>query len=500
MFHEKGYVIDRTRVFNNALWTFAGQIFPLVIVLMTLPFFIRCLGVERFGAFTLIFAFFTYLNLFDLGVSVGLTRFLARAIAAGNDKEFRELTDTALLMLFILGCGGAIVAFCTIPFILRFLHLSNVLYNEMRDALIILLVALPMSLYSGGLRSVLNARQRMELVNILEITLAVSRTLGMLLIAAFNNDLRWIVAFFCLTQIIVFFLYSYCAAPFIPGEKGHGLPDMKKVYIFFQYGGWLTVSNIISPVMVYFDRFLLGAILSIAVIPYYSIPYDIVTKLWVFPATICVPFFPVLSALYSRDLMASKLIFMKMVRFLFISLFPLILFAGIFAREGMTLWMGEEFAEKSYIILQWLSVGVLTNSLAQLAYNYILASGRTDLPAKFHLIELCLYLPMLFILIKKFGLKGAAVAWVLRVSVDAVLLFVALIRLTRLELRYVKEIINCFLISITLLMVAFIHTGVKWKLGYWFAAVVLFSVWLWRFVMDREDRLWVKGLLRQRLA
>ena len=500
MFHEKGFVIDRTRVFNNALWTFAGQIFPLVIVLMTLPFFIRCLGVERFGAFTLIFAFFTYLNLFDLGVSVGLTRFLARAIAAGNDKEFRELTDTALLMLFVLGCGGAILSFCAIPFALKFLHLSRVLYNEMRDALIILLFALPISLYAGGLRSVLNARQRMELINILEIALAVFRTLGMLLIATFNNDLRWIVAFFFLTQVIAFFLYLYCAGPFIPGGKGHGLPDMKKVFIFFQYGGWLTVSNIISPVMVYFDRFLLGAILSIAVVPYYTIPYDMVTKLWVFPAAICVPFFPVLSALYSRDLMASKLIFMKMVRFLFISLFPLILFTWIFAREGMTLWMGEEFAENSYIILQWLSIGVLTNSLAQLAYNYILASGRTDLPAKFHLLELCLYLPMLFILIKKLGLKGAAVAWVLRVSIDAVFLFVALIRLTRLEVRYVKEIINCFLISTMLLMVAFIHNGVAWKLGYWLAAVVLFSVWLWRVVMDREDRLWAKGLIKQQSA
>jgi len=51
------------------------------------------------------------------------------------------------------------------------------------------------------------------------------------------------------------------------------------------------------------------------------------------------------------------------------------------------------------------------------------AQGRPDLVAKFHLLELLPFIALLWWSLHRFGLLGAAGAWSLRVTADAVLLF-----------------------------------------------------------------------------
>lgn len=493
---QNNLVIYRERVFHNALWTFAGQILPLIVLFIALPIFIRSLGIERFGAFTLVLTFFTYLNLLDFGIGLGMTHFLANSLAKGDNKEFRTLMDTALFLQAALGCVSAIVLYFLLPYILHWFHLSEKLHWEVYGSLVFLVFSLPLALFTGGLRSVLNANQRMDVVNILDIFLTVFRLTGMLLIAVHLNNLEMIFAFLAFSQLIGLFIFIFYTVRFVPGKKGVWLIDFTKVTIFFQYGGWLTVSSIVGPIMVYFDRFLLGIFLGITVVPFYTVPYDIITRLWVFPAAICTPFFPVLSALHSRDKIASMHIFIKTIRFLLISLFPIILFVLIFSKEGLMLLLGPDFAIESCIILQLLSCGVLINSLAQLANNFIIASGRTDITAKFHIGELLLYLPLLYVLIRKFGIKGAAIAWVLRVCVDALLLFLAIFKLFSIKWSYIREISVSLVASLLILAFSLLNFNLISKSVYWVSSVILYVISIWKFAMDEEDRLWVRGLMR----
>jgi O-antigen/teichoic acid export membrane protein len=59
------------------------------------------------------------------------------------------------------------------------------------------------------------------------------------------------------------------------------------------------------------------------------------------------------------------------------------------------------------------------------------AKNRPDLPAKFHLVELAIHVPMTILLIRAFGITGAAVAWAARATLDLALLFVAATRISR---------------------------------------------------------------------
>jgi hypothetical protein len=74
-------------------------------------------------------------------------------------------------------------------------------------------------------------------------------------------------------------------------------------------------------------------------------------------------------------------------------------------------------------VLQWLAAGVFLNSLAQVPLALVQGVGRPDLTAKLHLLELPLYVLGLWWLISTFGIVGAAIAWTLRVGLDAAVLF-----------------------------------------------------------------------------
>ena len=61
--------------------------------------------------------------------------------------------------------------------------------------------------------------------------------------------------------------------------------------------------------------------------------------------------------------------------------------------------------------------------MAFIPYNFLQAQGRPDVTGKIHTAEVLPFLVILWALTKKFGIEGAAVAWVLRVCVDALALW-----------------------------------------------------------------------------
>lgn len=190
-----------------------------------------------------------------------------------------------------------------------------------------------------------------------------------------------------------------------------------------RFGGWMTVSNVVSPLMVTLDRFLIGALVSVTAVAYYATPYEVVTKSLLLPGALMAVMFPAFSAGFAQDRERTALLFGRSVKSLFLVLFPIMLCTVALAQDGLKLWLGAEFAEHSFRVLQWLAVGVFINSLALVPFTLLQGVGRPDLTAALHLIELPFYLGLLWWLISTRGIEGAAIAWTARVVVDALMLF-----------------------------------------------------------------------------
>ena len=106
----------------------------------------------------------------------------------------------------------------------------------------------------------------------------------------------------------------------------------------------------------------------------------------------------------------------------FLILFPIVLVIALFAQEALALWLDDEFATNGFRVAQLLVIGVLINSLGLVSQSLVQASGRPDLTGKLHLIELPLYLTYLWGLLHAYGINGAAFAWLIRVTISALVL------------------------------------------------------------------------------
>ena len=188
----------------------------------------------------------------------------------------------------------------------------------------------------------------------------------------------------------------------------------------FRYGGWVTVSAVIGPILVSVDRLLIGSQIGLSAVAHYTVPYNLVTKLQILPASLVRTLFPRFSQLEWEE---GVPIARQAVLGLAVITLPLTVVAVIVMKPFLTVWIGAEVAEVAAPVGEILLIGVWINNLAWVPAVMLQGQGRPAVVAKFHILELIPYVAILWIGIAWAGLAGAAWAWVLRVAIDALLMF-----------------------------------------------------------------------------
>jgi O-antigen/teichoic acid export membrane protein len=250
--------------------------------------------------------------------------------------------------------------------------------------------------------------------------------------------------------------------------------------------------------MIYLDRFLIGAFISAAAVAYYATPYEAVNKLTLIPSALVGVLFPAFAVSFVQDQKRSLELLDRGVRVIFLVLFPLTLVIVVLANEGMSLWLGQTFAEKSTLVLQLLAIGVLMNNLASVPYTFVQGVGRPEIAAKLHLFELPLYLLLLWQLLPIYGIVGAAIAWTLRTTLDMIILYILTFRLIRLDVVLVRRTALMIGIGILVLLIALFPFDLNIKVVLLVLGLIVFSIITWLMLLLPNERVlalsWIKKL------
>jgi O-antigen/teichoic acid export membrane protein len=421
---------------RNTLINFVGQVIPLAIGVIAIPFIVRGLGTDRFGLLSLAWVVLGYFAIFDLGLGRATTKYVAEALGKGEWDQVPGLVWATVTIQLILGLLGAIILVSITPLLVgRALNIPQGLIGEARITFYLLALSIPVTLVSSSFSGVLEARQRFDLVNSIRIPSSACTFLMPLVGLMLGLKLPGIVVLILGVRFSTLIAFLAINIRIFPNIKKFAIQRFLFLRLF-KFGGWVTVSNIVSPVLTYLDRFLIGAILSITAVAFYTAPYEVVTRLWIIPYSLTITLFPAFSALErDKDRERIGIFFFTSVRYVFITLGPTVLFLIIFGKKILQIWLGADFALQSTIALQILAIGVLINSLAHVPYSLLQGIGRPDISAKFHLLELPFHFLIAWILINLWGITGAALAWAIRVTLDAFLLFAATFKVLRLSPR-----------------------------------------------------------------
>lgn len=420
---------------RNTLLNFIGQVVPLGIAIITIPFIIRGLGTDRFGLLSLIWVVFGYFAIFDLGLGRAATKYIAEALGKGDEDRIPVLLWTTVTIQLIFGLLGAIILLIVNPLLTEsLLKIPNSLIQEAKMTFYFLALSIPIILVSNSFSGVLQARQRFDLVNLIKIPSSACTFFMPLVGLMFGLNLPGIIILILCVKIATLIVFLTINIKIFPKIKKITIQSVLFMHLF-KFGGWVTVSSFVSPILVYIDRFLIGSILSMSAVTFYTAPFEAVNRLSLIAGSIGTSLFPAFSALDGAgDRQKLEFYYATSIKYVILVLTPLVLGVIIFAKEILKLWLGAEFALESAMTLRILSMGVFINSIAIMPYSLFQGTGRPDIPGKFHLLELPIHLVVAYILINHWGITGAALASVIRIIFDTFLLFIASFKIHRFSI------------------------------------------------------------------
>ncbi len=470
--------VSNKLVLKNAAHNLLGQGLPLVVAFYCIPHLITVLGVERFGFLTLIWVVVGYLSIFDLGLGQALTKLVAEKIGHGEHDKIPALFWTAMWLMCGLSVAGLLIAEMIIPYLIdHMFNLSSGLKQEAQSALSVAALSLPFVIVSTGSRGVLEAFQRFDLVNSIRIPLGIFNFAAPLLIASYlSNDLSLITAVLVFARFIFLCGTMWLCFKIEPALWPLQMIQSALLKPLFRFGGWMTLTNLMGPMMVYLDRFVIGAMVSMSAVAYYVTPYEAITKLWIIPGALVGALFSAFSANLVQHVERTVNQFHKIIDGIFLLMLPITMLVMAYAHDGLTLWLGHDFAIHAVSVFQILAIGVFINSVGRVPSVFILAAGRPDIPAYSFILELPLYLFSLWYMLGRWGVEGAAIAWVARIVLDNLVMFIGcayivpLLRPTMWR-GIVMSIFPCVLLGavivITGLMAQIIFTAAALMISAW---------------------------------
>lgn len=483
------------RLVKNTILNILGQAIPLLVAVFSLPPIIQGLGAERFGILSLAWVLVGYFSLFDLGLGRATTKFVSEAMGRGADHQVARIVWTALATQTLLGLiGGVALALATPVLASRVLKTPPALLGEMRAVLYLLSLAIPIVVCSRNLRGLLEAAQRFDLINAVRIPLGALTFLIPLAGALAHWPITHIVAALVLAIIASTIAYLLCCARIFPTVGRAPSIGRELLRPLLAFGGWVTISNILVPILVYLDRFLIGAIVSVTALTYYTAPYEVASRLLIFPGALGTTLFPAFSALSVVSRQDLIRLYIKSLKYILLILGPAAFLGVAFARDILRIWLGADFAAKSGTVFSVLSAGMLLNALSQMPANLLDSVGRPDLRTKVFLSYVLVYAGLAWFLISGFGIVGAALAWGSRGVLECLLFFVVSARFLRIGRSAFVEhgllhvsIAYCgfVLVSAASLAVADQRAAQVSLALLW---ILVFALYAWRYVLDDEER------------
>lgn len=404
---------------SGFLWTALGTGLPLLAAVVSIPPLIAGMGAARFGMLSLAWVVVGYFSLFDFGMGRAMTQLVARRLGDGRSEQLPAVIRTGMFMMAALGVLGALLVATMSPWLVgSWLQMPSDLRSETLTAFYLLAASIPLVIATTALRGILEALQRFDVVNIIRAPLGVLTYLGPLAVMPFSSRLPEMVAALVAARLVSTVAYAVVGLRLYPELARSAPVNGAIVRELISFGGWMTVSNVTAPLLLYAGRLALAVGVSAEAVGYFSTPYDVVANLLLIPGLFVSVLFPVFAQQLPRNPTEVRRLYRRSLWQMTTIMLPACATTWLLARPALAWWIGPEFAEESYRVAQWLALGIFINSFGHVSQALVQACGRPDLTAKLHAVELLFYIPYMWWLIQHHGVEGAAISWVIRVTIS----------------------------------------------------------------------------------
>jgi O-antigen/teichoic acid export membrane protein len=364
--------------------------------LILLAILTRALTVAQYGRWSLILVTVTLIpQLTTLGLTYAMIRYLPTA----NEQDTREIFYS---ILFVIACVSAIIA--TVLCLLAPQLAQSLFQSDLTIALL-----LPLNIFFASVSAVLldyfRAREETKRYFILSTFRAYLIVAFVAVFAFLGYGLQGAVIGLLLGQLFGVTLTSYL----ILREIGVALPKFVHTREHIALSLPLVPGGLSTWIVDSSDRYLIGILLGVAAVGYYSPAYTLGSTIGLISA----PFTLMLPAVLSRNYDENRIEDVKMIMKYSLKYFsgiaiPSIFIVSVLSKPVLSIFSTPQIAANAYFVTPFVAAGTLLQGATGVIVVILMLRKQTSAAGTIWIISAALNFGLNLVLIPYLGILGAA--------------------------------------------------------------------------------------------
>jgi len=401
----------RDKVIKNTFYHFAAQAFGFLSPFILTPLIIMHIGQTEFGIYAIVLGFIGTFGLLDFSFSASFIKFISEHYNLGEYDELNKTINTGLFFYIAFTLLICLVVIIFAESVLSLINIPPDLYELAKFSLYISLIIFFIATSSTIFVSVLISIQKMYLNSIIGLVINIINFAVTYILLISGYGLKGILFAQLGAVTVSVFFNIYLALKEVPGIRiSTNFINRKTFKLMGTFGLQMQVSRFSTFLSEKYDEFLLGYFTTLGNVTYFNLANRVTRLGKFFPLQLFQQVAPVAAELNAKkDENRLSELFFEASKYLAVFSAPIFIYILIFADLIINTWMGPGY-EISVYLLRFLALGQLINLLISAPGNSIIPNlGLPKFLMYEGIINLAVNLVLSFLLIKYYGIVGAAI-------------------------------------------------------------------------------------------
>lgn len=398
------------RTLSNSFFSMLSVILPGILFFLFTPYFIAKLGSVDYGVWVLINSTVGVLGVLNLGIGDALVKFISEYHSDDDDISINQVIRTSIFIYLVMGAVIASVSMLFSSYFTMFFNVPVDNSTNVTSSFRLSVIGFIINLFHINLVAIFKAYQRYDISSKIMMVTDVLRYSFMVLVLFLGYGIKEMVIGYILGSIIgllVNIIYIRRINPTIKLLPQYNKEMMRKILSFTIHSFVIGLTGIVR---MNIGIIIIGRLLGPQTVPYFSIPLQIANQILTLVGSVTTVMLPLFSSMKNDKALTRQTYWQasKLTAYLGLGIGTLVFIASFHIIE---LWISDDFANTSNMILKILIIGSTLTMLNAVAYFLLLGSGRIKYIAIYQVIAALSLLIFGPLLLNFFGLMGLAISY-----------------------------------------------------------------------------------------
>lgn len=395
-------------IFRNVIYGLSTWILPLGLSFFATPLILRTMGSEEYGIYSLVLGIIAYS--FGLNLGRAIIKYVAEYRINGETGKIKDLIASVLFINLIFGILTNVVFFTASRYVVvNVLQIDADSQERAVTALYIAGVTIFFAIFNQLFASILQGVHRFDVYSKISFLNSVALTSGNIILALSGYGLIGLFIWNLFATLFFFLIFLWSAKRCLPEFKLTLRFSREALNIAFKFSSVVLGYQALANLFLMFERGWITRKLGAESLTYYVIPMTLAIYIHSFIGSGVMVVFPLASELKDEREKLLRL-YHKATRAVCFFIF----FIGgsiiIHSREFLTLWMGSEIAERTYLIFIIHTLTFSLLAIQTIVWQMSEGLGYPHFNTIINAVCLAINLVLLLVLTENYGLNGIALA------------------------------------------------------------------------------------------